>query len=248
MSAIITEKVNKRLFKNSFFFWMTIVMAFFVFTGFGLTYWKPMASGTLAPLPPIVHLHGLLYSTWMLLLVVQAFLINVKSVRLHKSLGTFGISIATGVIITGAFITILFGNYHRADPMPDYYNFMYLGVVAVINFSALFWLAIRNVRNPDNHRRLILFASMSLLAPGINRFYMVPWAMTNLPLLAMYLTLDAMIVAILIHDWRTMGKLCTATLAGAAFIIIPELLHAPVAGSEAFARLCTILTDLAHYR
>lgn len=248
MSAIIDKKVNKRSFQPSFFFWMTIVMAFFVFTGFGFTYWKPMASGTLKSLPPIVHLHGVFFSAWILMLVVQASLINMKNVQLHRSLGTFGIAIATGLIILGALITILFGNYYITHPMPDYYNLMYLGVVAVISFSTLFILAIRNVRNPDNHRRLILFATMSILAPGINRFYMVPFGLVNLPLLAMYLTLDAMIVAILIYDWRTIGKLSTVSLIGTAIILIPELLHTPIAGSESFAGLCNILAGLAHYR
>lgn len=227
---------------------MTITMASFIFGGFGLTYWQPMVSGALAPLPPIVHLHGLVYSSWIILLVVQALLVNVNNVKLHRSLGTFGIAVATCVIMLGLLITLLFGRYHRADPMPDYYNLMYLGIVAPIVFGSLFCLAIRNVRRPDNHRRLILLATIGVLAPGINRLYMVPFGLDRLPLIAMYLTLDALIAAILIYDWRTMGKISNASLTGAVFIIIPELLHAPLAGSRAFADLCVTLTNLAHYR
>lgn len=248
MSAIITEKVTRRSFRPSFFSWMAIVMALFVFGGFGLTYWKPMVSGTLEPLPPIVHLHGLFFSTWILLLVVQSLLINVKNIQLHRSLGTFGIAIATCVIFLGLLITILFGRFHSADPMPDYYNLMYLGIVAPLCFGSLFCLAIRNVRKPENHKRFILFATISILAPGINRLYMVPFGLDNLPLPAMYLTLDAMIAAILIHDWRTMSKISSASLTGTVFVIIPELLHAPIAGSDAFAGLCNILSGMAHYR
>jgi len=248
MSAIIKEKVSNRSFQPSFFFWMTMLMAFFVFGGFGLTYWQPMVSGTLGPIPPIVHLHGLFYSTWMILLVVQSFLINTKNVQLHRSLGTFGIALATGVIILGMFITILFGRYQRANPTPDYYNLMYLGVVAVLSFGTLFCLAIRNVKNPANHKRLILFATICLLAPGINRLYMVPFGMTRLPLSAMYLTLDVLIAAILIYDWRIMRKISAVSITGAAIIIIPELFRASITGSETFAGLCNVLADLAYYR
>lgn len=248
MSAIISEKVNSRSFRPSFFFWMTFIMACLVFGGFGLTYWRPMVSGTLEPLPPIVHIHGIVYSTWIILLVVQSLLINVRNVQLHRSLGTFGIAIATCVIFLGLLITILFGRFHSNNPMPDYYNLMYLGVVAPLCFGSLFCLAIRNVRKPENHRRLILLATISILAPGINRLYMVPLGLDNLPLPAMYLTLDALIAAILIYDWRTMGKISGASLTGAVFIIIPELLHAPIAGSRAFAELCNVLASLAHYR
>ena len=248
MSAIATDSVNKRGFRPSFFLWMTLLMAFLVFGGFGLTYWKPMATGSLESLPPVVHLHGVVFSIWIVLLVVQSFLINVNNVKLHKSLGTFGIAVATGLVILGALITILFGKYQRINPPPDYHNLMYLGVVAVLCFSSLFCLAIRNVRKPDNHRRLILFATMSLLAPGINRLYMVPFGLTQLPLVAMYMTLDALIIAVLIYDWRTMNKISSATLTGTGFILLPQLLHGPVAGSEAFNELCNILINLAHYR
>lgn len=248
MSAIISEKVNKRSFQPSFFFWMTMLMACFVFGGFGLTYWQPMVSGSLEPLPPIVHLHGLFYSAWMILLVVQAFLINTKNIQLHRSLGTFGIVIATGVILLGTFITLLFGRYQGINPTPDYHNLMFLGVVAVLSFSSLFCLAIRNVRNPDSHKRFILFATIGLLAPGINRLYMVPLGLTRLPLPAMYLTLDVLTAAIFFYDWRTMRKISAASLIGAAIIIIPELIRAPIVGSEAFADLCNILSNLAYYR
>jgi hypothetical protein len=248
MSAVTSDNAAGRPFKPSFYFWMTVVMAIFVFGGFGMTYWQPMAAGSLQPLPPVVHLHGIMYSTWIVLLLVQAFLINVRNITLHRGLGQLGIAVATCVVLTGTLITILFGGFHISNPMPDYYHLMYLGVVAVINFSLLFFLAIRNVRKPDNHRRLILFATMSILAPGINRFYMVPFGLETLPLAAMYLTVDAMLAAILLQEWRTTAKISATTITAAAIILLPELLHAPITGSGAFAGFCAALADLAVYR
>jgi uncharacterized membrane protein len=86
---------------------MVMPMAFFVFGGFGMTYWYPLAAGTFRPAPPVVHLHGLTYFSWMVLLITQATLVNVRNVTLHRSLGMFGIALATAVIIMGALITIL---------------------------------------------------------------------------------------------------------------------------------------------
>jgi hypothetical protein len=45
-SAAAAVDVPQRAFKPSFFFWMTVAMAFFVFTGFGMTYLFPLARGT----------------------------------------------------------------------------------------------------------------------------------------------------------------------------------------------------------
>lgn len=48
---------------------MALVIAALVFAGFGMTYWFPMAAGTFHPAPPVVHVHGWVYSAWMILLV-----------------------------------------------------------------------------------------------------------------------------------------------------------------------------------
>jgi hypothetical protein len=226
---------------------MTVLMACFVFAGFGLTYWQPMLSGSMA-FPPIVHVHAFIFSSWMALLMVQSLLFNTKNISLHRSVGTFGIAIATGMLITSAEVTLLFGNFTRANPVPDYYGLMYLSVMAVIGFGTLFSLAIRNVRRPEHHRRLILFATLPLLPPGINRLYMVTFGLERIPFLAMYLTLDALAAAILIHDWRTMGRISKASLIGAAFLLLQQLLHWPIASSDAFTRFTHALTDLARYR
>jgi hypothetical protein len=248
MTQAITASEVRRSFRPSFFFWMTVVMAFFIFSGFGLTYWIPMATGSSAPLPPVVHLHGLFFFSWIVLLVVQSALINVRNVQLHRSLGTFGIGIGTGVLLVGTLITLLSVRASAATPSPDGNSLTYLSVTAIVSFAVLFVLAIRNVRTPDNHKRLILFATINLLPPGVNRLYMVSLELTRLPLLATYLTLDALAIAILIHDRRTGGKLSAASLIGAAFVFVPQLLQPLIVDSAAFASLSAMLAELVHYR
>jgi hypothetical protein len=247
MSTTMTAGAVRRGFRPSFFFWMTVVMAAFVFGGFGITYWAPMATGTLTALPPIVHLHGILYSTWIVLLVTQASLIGVRNVALHRSMGTFGIAIATGVLLTGAFITVMFG---RATPTetPFYYDLMYLGITAVLAFGALFTLAIRRTRTPQQHRLLILFATIPLLPPGINRLYMGVFALTDLPVFATYLTMDVMVAALLAYDWRANGTLSKASITGAAVVLGAQIVHFLIVDSASFASACRILTDLVYYR
>jgi len=126
-AALKADSQHTTNFRPSFFFWMTLLMAFFVFSGFGMTYWYPMASGTFPPAPPVVHLHGMVYSLWMILLVVQAGLVNVRNIKLHRSLGMFGIALATAVIFMGALITLL-GS--RGNPAGiNYNNGIYLGIM-----------------------------------------------------------------------------------------------------------------------
>ena len=234
--------------RSRFFLWMTVVMAVFVFGGFGMTYWLPMVHGTFPPAPPVVHLHGLVHFSWILLLVTQALLVNKGNVALHRSLGTFGIALAVAVIFMGAIIQLLGGAASREHPSANYNHGMYLGIMAVFGFGLQFTLAMRNTRRPEVHKRAILLANLPLLPPGIHRFYMVPLGLKVFPVLPMYLTLDAMAAAIIIQEWRSTSRVGTITLVGAGWILVQQLLHYPVTHSAWFAEFLYWLTGLVHYR
>lgn len=239
-----------RGFRFSFHFGMTLVMAFFVFAGFGMTYWFPMATGTLRPAPPVVHVHGVVFSAWMVLLVVQSALVNARNVALHRSLGLFGIALATAVLFMGATITLLGlrGSVSRGSPSADFADAMYLSFMAIAGFGLLFTLAIRQVKRPEIHRQLILFSVLPLMPPGVNRFYMVPFQLPAIPVLPLYLTLDALAIAILAYEWRRKGAIGAYSLVGAGWLVLQQSLHVPVAGSAWFADFCTVVAGFVRYR
>ena len=246
MAAAIPA-ATRASFRFSFFLCMTVVMTLFIFSGFGLTYWIPIASGSLAPLPPVVHLHGAFFFSWMTLLVVQSILVSTRNVRLHMSLGTFGIALGTGVFLMGLLITILSQGASNLNPSPLSNSLAYLSITAVVSFGVLFFLAIRNKGTPDIHKRLMLFSTINLLPPGINRLYGVTFGI-DLPLLATYLTLDALAIAMLIHDWRTHGRIGGASATGAAFVFVPQLLYPLLVNSSAFAGFAYAIGELSGYR
>jgi hypothetical protein len=231
-------------FSASFYFRMILLMAFFVFGGFGMTYWYPLAAGTFRPAPPVVHLHGLTYFAWMVLLIAQAALVNVRNVALHRSLGMFGIALATAVMIMGALITILGASRSSGAAAHG----IYLGIAAVVGFGILFTLAIRNTSKPEIHRRLILLAMLPLLPPGIHRLYMVPLGLQTFPVVAMYLTLDAMAVAIVVHEWRRNGAINKYTWFGVGWLVLQQALHWAIIDTAFFAGVVRSLGSLAGYR
>jgi hypothetical protein len=234
--------------RPTFFLWMTVLMAAFVFAGFGMTYLIPMAGGTLRPAPPVVHLHGLAFFLWMVLLVLQASLVRARNVALHRSFGTFGISLGTVMMITGALVTLLSATRNRYQQGPNYHHGIYLGIMGVVGFALLFTLALRNVSRPEIHKRLILLAMLPVLPPGVHRVYMVPLGLTTFPVLAMYITLDAMALAILVQEWRATRRIGAYTRIGVAWILVQQALHYPVTHSQWFADFVSAMCDMVRYR
>lgn len=247
MATVVSESTVRQAFRPSFFFVIASIMALYVFGGFSIAAVDRMARGIPNVFPPVVHLHGIVFISWMTLLMVQTFLINVRNVALHRSLGTFGIALGAAVLFTGALIALL--GMSDSDPAaPFYYDLMYLSVMALLGFGFLFTYAIRQVRNPENHRRLILFATIPLLPPGINRTYQVIFQLEYLPVLATYLTMAAIATAIVVHDFRSGGRISKASMIGAGVVYAQALLHAPVTSSTAFAEVSAFLTGLVYYR
>lgn len=246
MGEAVAARAQATTFRPSFHLWMTLLMALFVFGGFGMTYLWPLARGTFPQAPPVVHLHGVIFFLWTVLLVVQAALVNAKNVRLHRSLGTFGIAVAAVTAFAGLLITVVGTS---ASPWTgDNPGLFYLSLVAPPSFAVLFTMAIRAVRIPAVHRTLILLAMLSIIMPGINRFYMMSLGLTGVPFLATYLTMDVILAAALYHEHKATAQVSTATWIGAAIIVLPQPLLPLVAPSPEFIAFLDYLGSLVYYR
>ena len=108
-------------------------------------------------------------------------------------------------------------------------------------------MVLKNIRKSAAHKRYILLATTVLLLGGINRIFdAFGFGFdADIVYLPRYLTVDLFIVALLIYDWRTLGKPHAATLIGAVVNIVPQILHAPIVGSAMFVQLTHWLGNLA---
>jgi hypothetical protein len=235
-------------FRPSFFFWMTLAMGLFVFGGFGMSYLVPLAEGTFPTAPPFVHLHGLIFMSWMLLLVVQAGLVSAGNVKLHRSLGTYLIAHGSVAICAGLMLQLIATHLAMEKGLAPGTDGLYLGLNAFLGFATMFTLAIRNTRRPQIHKRLILFAMLPVLPPGVNRFWSHALGLEPIPVIPLYLTLWSMAAAILIHERRRTGRISGYSLFGAGWIVVEGVLHKVVVHSPPFDRLAAIILGLVHYR
>src|ERR1700693_2952745 len=84
---------------------MALLILGVVFIGFAHTYY--LAGVFHSKLPsPLVHLHGALFSGWVILLIIQITLVAVGRVNWHMRLGIFGMILA-GLMVLVGFATLI---------------------------------------------------------------------------------------------------------------------------------------------
>jgi hypothetical protein len=236
-------------FRPSFYFWMTLAMCLFVFAGFGLHSFLPALQGNFPPAPPIVHLHGVIFVAWMLLLLTQSALVCSGNAKLHRALGTWGIAQGTATILIGLAIQLIASGRGYAAGRPAGTDGLYLGLLAFLGFAIMFAVAIGNRTRPDIHRRMMLFAMLPVIPPGVNRFWANVLGLDDpVPTLWLYLTLWSMAAAILLHEQRTTGRIGRWSLFGAGWIVAQGAVHEAVIASPAFERFASVILGLVHYR
>lgn len=239
-----------RRFQPSFFFWLALAMCFFVFAGFGLHSALPALRGDFPPAPPIVHLHGLVFVSWMLLLLVQTGLVSAGNVKLHRSLGMWGIAHATAIMIIGLSLQLIASHKGWAAGRPAGTDGLYLGLLAFIGFVWMFAVAIRKrQRQPQVHKRMIMYAMLPVLPPGVNRFWANALGIDDpVPTFWLYLTLWSMALALLVQERRQTGAIGKWSMAGAAWIVVQGAVHEAVVGTPLFDDLSGAILSLVHYR
>jgi hypothetical protein len=228
---------------------MVLAMCFFVFGGFGMHSFVPALRGEFPPAPPVVHLHAMVFVAWMLLLLLQSALVGAGNVRLHRTLGTWGIAQGTATILIGLMMQLVASARGYFAGRPPGTDGIYLGLLAFLGFAIMFSLAIRNRTRPDIHRRMILFAMLPVIPPGVNRFWANALKLDDpIPTFWLYLTLWSMAAAILLHQWRTTRRIDGYSLFGAGWIFLEGAVHEAVVGSAWFDEFAGAILSLVHYR
>jgi hypothetical protein len=139
--------------------------------GFWLTYLEPMARRHFEG-PAAAHWHGALLASWLLLVLIQAWLVPRRD-RLHRKLGWIAVLlvplIATSTVAIGVAAT-------RRDLAAGVETGMAGNVTAPLIFCGLIGLALWKRQQPQWHKRLIFIATVALLWPAWFRWrHFLPW-------------------------------------------------------------------------
>jgi hypothetical protein len=135
---------------------MALLMAATVFAGFAPSYY--LAGMFHAPLPSLtIHLHGAIFTGWILLLITQTSLVSARRVDIHRRLGIAGFLWACLMVVIGV-LAATDSLVRAAGPAGRDPKFFYIiPLTDMLVFAILIGFAFRARRNPSVHKRLILW-------------------------------------------------------------------------------------------
>jgi len=202
-----------------FFSGMAVVSLIVVFAGFARTYF--LAGMFRAPLPNLlVHIHGAAFTLWIVLFISQISLVALRRVDLHRRLGLLGFGLAALMIVLGVLTAsdrlARNGAHPGADTVEGVRAFYAIPIADILMFSTFVYFGYRHRSHPGTHKRLMLFATLSLLDAGFDRwpvFDPYPLPLVNL------ICFIPLVFLIMGYDWWSTGKVQRVTLWSTVFLV-----------------------------
>ena len=221
-----------------FYVVMALAFGLTVFAGFSRSYFLKLHYGTPA-LSVLLHVHGVVFSAWVLLFAAQTTLVAASRTDLHRRLGVVGAVLAGTVLILGTTTAILRVRGGSA-PIPGVSGLAFLAVplfdMVVFAILAGSGLALR--RRLETHKRLMTLATIALMSAPLAR---IPWVFRAGPPAFFGLT-DLFIIAMLVYDLATRRRVHPATVWGGLVLVASQPLRLMISGTAgwtAFAAWAT---------
>ncbi|HEY0780764.1 MAG TPA: hypothetical protein VGD56_22595, partial [Gemmatirosa sp.] len=162
MSAIVAPSApalrTRTASDRTFFLSVAVAAALLIFVGFSRSYYLKTAFPLAPPLSLLVHVHGAVFTAWVLYFVLQTGLIAVHRPAVHRRLGVLGAALGAAVIVLGLAVTFMAIRLNRGTPSLDPETQFLVALVDIVTFSIFFVAGWLQRRNRAAHQRLMLLA------------------------------------------------------------------------------------------
>ena len=225
-----------------FYSGIAIALGLTVLAGFSATYYLRFLSGgptaTISggPFTRIVHIHGALFTTWILLFMAQTALVAARRVAVHRRLGILGAVLAAAMIIAGTRVAIEAAGRNVPIAGTDPLAFLVIPLFDMVLFTTFITTALVKRRDKESHKRLMLLAYISIVVAAVAR---LPGVLVMGPPAFFGLTL-LYVVAAAAYDFVSRGRVHRVYVWGGALIVLSIPLRLAISTTEAwraFARM-----------
>ena len=242
--------VSRERIERTFYFLSACLLFVIVVIGFQQFYLHGRANNggpVTQQIVPLVFLHGIAMSAWIVLLVVQSSLIVGGNRKLHMSLGIGGAVLAAFLVIIGLTTAIASVHYNPAGYKEIWgaRRFLSLMLTNILGFGTLASIGLVYRRRPEVHRPMMFLATLFVAGPA--GMFRIP--AVNGPVMAAIpsifstwvpmLIFGTLLVLIKLLVTRSWDKYFAAGFAG---IIAACLLQVFVSGTAWWYRLAGFVT------
>jgi hypothetical protein len=219
--------------------WAAAGSALLVFVGFAQTFYLKPWFATPA-LSPLMLTHGVVMTLWVVLLLLQLRLVAIGRTDWHRRLGAFGAILFVAILAIGAATAVAMGR-RGFSPASDVTPLMFMAVPAVdlLVFGVLVATALWQRRHSATHKRLMVLATLAILAPAIARLPIDTVRQGGLPVIFSLMAL-AVIACVVIDTWRH-RRLHPAFGWGGALVLLSVPGRVLLAGTDAWNRFASWL-------
>lgn len=191
--------------RSKFFLYMAFGFLAIALVGFSTTFFIPLARGTFSA-PPIIHIHGALLFGWLLLFILQASLIQNRSVLTHRQFGVVGAVLCVAIVVSGVLVGLHATRRDLAAGPDEFVLGQFVNIwIEMILFGSLVAAAIVFRRDGDSHKRLLVLATISALAPAWLRLRHLFPAVPH-PFLTFSLLADSLLLLAIARDLVVMKR------------------------------------------
>jgi hypothetical protein len=227
-----------------FYSGMAIAMAIIVFVGFAPTYYlrgpfgaPPTISGT-TTLSTLAHVHGALFSSWVVLFIVQTALIASHRTRVHQRLGIAGAVLAAAMVVVGTSTAIASAARGSGPPGPPPLVFLAVPLFDMLLFPIFVIAALVYRRQREAHKRLMLLAYLSIITAAIAR---LPGVFPYGPPAFFGLTIGLLLIAVA-YDLISRRRVHPAYIFGGGLLALSVPARLMISGTEGWMRFAEFLT------
>lgn len=215
-----------------------------IVAGFWPSFFRPLGAGDLAH-----SLHGVTATLWVVALIVQSALIRRGLVVWHRRVAR-GALLLLLVLIPSALqmVAVMFANPEMPPFLPPLLAF--IDLPSVVFLVALVTLALLNVRRPAAHKRFMAATVLLGFPPALTRLYARVFAPSldfMQALHASFVTVEVILVALIVADWRA-GERRLAYPLSLGFFVTIHALMGPVAGTAAWGAAMQAYARLPIFR
>lgn len=223
-----------------FYTGMALAVAAVVFAGFARTYYLKPYFGT-PSLTPLLHLHGVLFTSWVVLFVVQTTLVAARRVNVHRRLGVAVGAVAVLMVAVGTLTAVVRARVVEVPPgAPSPLVFLTIPLGDMFVFAVLVGAGFYFRRRGDVHKRLMLLATVAILPAATAR---LPFAfIQQVGPLAFFGLADLFILFALLYDLAARGRPHRATVSGGLLLVASQPLRLLIGGTQAWLSFADWLT------